>query len=109
MKTIVKVLAATLALSGTALAQAREINVGVSIAGEFQPGVYGQVNVNTMPTYAVPSYVTYPQQTVIVQQPAYYAVPVRPVYVVQPYYQDYRQDYRRCYHGRGRGHGHHHH
>jgi len=99
MKTIFKVLAATLALSSTALAQARDLNVGISIAGELQPGVYGQVNVNTMPAYAV-----YPQQTVIVQQPVYYAIPARPVYVAQPYYQDYR----RCDYHRGRGHGHHH-
>jgi hypothetical protein len=104
MKTIFKVLAATLALSGTAIAQARDINVGVSIAGEFQPGVYGQVNVNTMPTYAM-----YPQQTVIVQQPVYYAVPARPVYVAQPYYQDYRRCDHRRGHGRGHGHGHHYH
>lgn len=99
MKTFVKVLATVLTLSGAALAQARDINVGVSIAGQFQPGVYGQVHVNSMPAYAV-----YPQQTVIVQQPVYYAVPARPVYIAQPYYQDYR----RCNHGRGHGHGHRH-
>lgn len=103
MKTIVKVLATTLIAAGAAvggsLAQARDINVGVSIGGEFQPGVYGQVNVNTMPAYVV-----YQQPAVIVQQPVYYAVPARPVYV-QPYYRDYR----RCDHHRGHGHGHRHH
>lgn len=114
MKTMFKVLAATLVLSGTTLAHARDINVGVSIAGEFQPGVYGQVNVDTMPSYSVysqPVYTqpvysqrVYSQPVVIVRQPAYYAAPVRPVYVVQPY----RQDYRHCYHDRGHNHGHHH-
>jgi hypothetical protein len=99
MKTMFKVLAVTLVLSGTALAQARDINVGVSMAGEFQPGVYGQVNINTMPTYPV-----YSQPVVIVRQPVYYAAPVRPVYVMQTY----QQDYRRCYHDRGHGHHHQH-
>jgi len=103
MKTMFKVLAATLVLSGATLAQARDINVGVSIAGEFQPGVYGQVNVNTMPAYPV-----YSQPVVMVRQPVYYATPVyaasvvRPVYVVQPYYRDYRH----CHDDRGHGHGH---
>lgn len=79
MKTIIKVLATTLVLSAAPLSQARDINVGVSIAGEFQPGVYGQVNVNTMPAYSL----VYPQPTVIVQQSAY-AVPVQPVYMHVP-------------------------
>jgi hypothetical protein len=135
MKTIVKVLATTLIAAGTAmsgtLAQARDINVGVSIGGEFQPGVYGQVNVNTMPAYSM----VYPQPTVVVAQPVY-AAPVQPVYMYVPpahihhwhqhcgyynacsrpvYFVQPNHGHRRHGHGhghghhKGRGHGHHHH
>jgi hypothetical protein len=129
MKAITKVLATTLiaiGASAASLAQARDINVGVSIGGEFQPGVYGQVNVNTMPGYSM----VYPQPTMVVAQPAY-AVPVQPVYIYAPpahihhwhqhcgYYnacsrpvyfvQPHQRHHHGHRHGRGHGHGHRHH
>ena len=79
MKTICRTIAAALLITGSTMVHARDINVGVSIAGEFQPGVYGQVNINTMPGYSL----MYPQPAVIVSQPVY-AVPVQPVYMHVP-------------------------
>lgn len=129
LKTIVKVLATTvvaaLVTGGASLAQARDVNVGVSIGGEFQPGVYGQVNVNTMPAYSM----MYPQPTVVVAQPVY-AAPVQPVYLYVPpahihhwsqhcgyynacsrpvYFVQPHHGHRHGHRHRGHGHGHRHH
>jgi len=56
-----------------------DVNVGVSISGELQPGVYGQVNIGTMPNYSL----VYPQPMVIMQQPGY-VVPMQPLYLYVP-------------------------
>jgi len=79
MNTRYRHIAAALLITIGVSAHARDVNIGVSIAGEFQPGVYGQVNVNTMPSYST----MYAQPTVVVQQPIY-AVPVAPVYMHVP-------------------------
>jgi hypothetical protein len=64
---------------GTTWAQAADVNVGVSISGEIQPGVYGQVNIGTTPNYAL----VYPQPVVIAAPPAY-GVPAQAIYLHVP-------------------------
>ena len=71
------VLTATMLASAGALGG--DVNVGVSISGELQPGVYGQVNIGTMPNYSL----VYPQPMIITQHPGY-AVPMQPLYLHVP-------------------------
>jgi hypothetical protein len=62
---------------GVAAVEASDVNVGVSISGEIQPGVYGRVDIGN-----VPPPVYYPEPVVIVQPPR--PVAVAPVYMHVP-------------------------
>lgn len=67
--------AAMLFIQGISSAHASDINIGVSVAGEVAPGVYGRVDIgNTRPA------VLYSAPVVIVKQPR----PVAPVYMHVP-------------------------
>lgn len=102
-------------------AQAGDLNVGVVISGELHPGVYGRVELGSLP----PPPLVYAQPVVILAEPHRYYEPVylhvppghaknwrkhcgrynacgRPVYFVrsaeyEPHYR--REDYRRDYDG----------
>jgi hypothetical protein len=69
---------ALLAISSSYV-QAGDVNVGVSISGEIQPGVYGQVNISNTPNYAL----VYPQP-IVIAAPHAYGVPVHAVYMHVP-------------------------
>ena len=56
-------------------AHASDVNVGVTVAGEISPGVYGRVNIGNTPPPVV-----YQQPVVIVRQPR----PVAPIYMNVP-------------------------
>jgi hypothetical protein len=57
----------------TTVAQASDVQIGVSVAGEVSPGVYGRIDIGTRP----PPPVLYTKPVVIVQQPAVvHAVPL---------------------------------
>lgn len=79
MKTVSAFVACTLLLITAPFSVASDVNVGVTISGEIQPGVYGQVNIGTTPNYAL----LYPQPVVITAPPAY-GVPVHAVYMHVP-------------------------
>lgn len=111
-------------------AQAGELNIGVILSGEIQPGVYGRVEIGNAP----PPPVLYAQPVVIVREhrrvpyePIYLHVPPghakhwskfcgrynacnRPVYFVKSaeYEPDYRprEDHDDGYRGNGHGNGH---
>lgn len=75
MRSIFITSAALLFIQGIATAQASDINIGVSVAGEVAPGVYGRVDIgNTRPA------VLYSAPMVIVRQPRQ----VAPVYMHVP-------------------------
>jgi hypothetical protein len=78
-KASVRFAATSLLAMGAALTQAGDVNVGVTISGEIQPGVYGQVNIGTTPNYAL----VYPQPVVVAAPPAY-GVPVQAIYLHVP-------------------------
>jgi hypothetical protein len=61
--------------SAAVVAHANDINIGVNIAGEVAPGVYGRVNIGNTPPPVV-----YTQPVVIVKQPH----PVEPIYLNVP-------------------------
>ena len=65
---------AILALSLSS-AHANDVNVGVTVAGEISPGVYGRVNIGNTPPPVV-----YQQPVMIVRQPR----PVAPIYMNVP-------------------------
>ncbi|WP_292931748.1 hypothetical protein [Noviherbaspirillum sp.] len=66
---------ATLALlQGAAVAHASDVNVGVSVAGQVSPGVYGRIDIGNAP----PPPVLYAQPVII-------ARPVRPVQMAPIY------------------------
>ena len=71
-------LAALLFVQGVSLAYAADVNVGVVISGQVQPGVYGRVEVGNGP----PPPLLYPQPVIIVRQPP--AVVVTPLYLHVP-------------------------
>jgi hypothetical protein len=80
MNKLASILAIALLLPlGAAPVQARDVDIGVTISGELQPGVYGQVNIGTVPNYAL----VYPQPVVVTAPPAY-AVPVHAAYLHVP-------------------------
>jgi hypothetical protein len=79
MKTLFKFATIVIFAAGATAAAAGDVNVGVTISGEIQPGVYGQVNIGTVPNYAL----VYPQPVVIAAPPAY-GVPVQAVYLHVP-------------------------
>ncbi|MFC7515493.1 hypothetical protein ACFQUU_10795 [Herbaspirillum sp. GCM10030257] len=60
---------------GLSSAHASDVNVGVTVAGEISPGVYGRVNIGNTPPPVV-----YQQPVVIVRQPR----PVAPIYMNVP-------------------------
>lgn len=65
-------------LLGASAAGAGDVNVGVTISGEIQPGVYGRIDIGNRP----PPPVVYPQPVWIVQPPQ--PVVVAPVYLHVP-------------------------
>jgi hypothetical protein len=74
--TIPKLLVALIALGVTA-AHAGNVNVGVTISGEIQPGVYGRVNIGNTPppvVYAQPVLIA-PPPRVVHMEPLYLHVP----------------------------------
>lgn len=60
------------------VAQASDVQVGVTVAGEVSPGVYGRIDIGTRP----PPPVVYTKPIVVVQQPA--VVQMAPVYMHVP-------------------------
>lgn len=79
MKTLFRFAALALFATGPTLAEAGDVNVGVTISGEIQPGIYGQVNIGTVPNYAL----VYPQPMVIAVPPPY-GVPAQALYLHVP-------------------------
>jgi hypothetical protein len=79
MKALPKFAATALIAAVTTWTQAADVNVGVTISGEIRPGVYGQVNIGTVPNYAL----VYPQPMVIAAPPTY-GVPVQAMYLHVP-------------------------
>jgi hypothetical protein len=76
MHTSVKSLLALALMSGGALASASDVRVGVSVAGEVSPGVYGRVEVGNMPppvVYATPVIAVQPVH--VAPAPVYLHVP----------------------------------
>lgn len=63
---------------------ADNIYINTMISGELMPGVYGQVNIGSVPDYVT----VYEEPMLIVQQPVY-AVPMQPVYLYVPPYHAY--------------------
>lgn len=74
MRNAIAKLTVVLLAQGIASAHAGDVNVGVSISGQIQPGVYGRIDIGN----AAPPPVVYAQPVLIVPQP-------RPVYV-EPLY-----------------------
>lgn len=72
--TFIKI-AALLLVQGAAVAHASDVSVGISVAGEVAPGVYGRVDIGNYPPPLV-----YAQPVVIVKQPR----PMAPVYMHVP-------------------------
>jgi len=64
--------------------QADSLYINTMISGELMPGVYGQVNIGSVPDYVT----IYDEPLMIVPQPVY-AVPVQPIYLYVPPYQAY--------------------
>jgi hypothetical protein len=79
MNTASRLVATVLFAAGALCTQASDVNVGVTISGEIQPGVYGQVNIGTTPNYPL----VYAQPMVIAAPPTY-GVPVQAVYLHVP-------------------------
>lgn len=77
MRVITKTLSILLCLAGSGAAHASDVRVGVTVAGEVSPGVYGRVDIGNQPPPLV-----YAQPVMIVRQPA--AVQVAPVYMHVP-------------------------
>jgi hypothetical protein len=72
-----KTIALLLLLAAGGAAQAGNVDVGISVAGEVSPGVYGRVDIgNTRPQ------VLYQQPVMVVRQPR--PVVVEPVYMHVP-------------------------
>lgn len=75
MRNILITSAALLFIQGISAAHAGDVSVGVSVAGEVAPGVYGRIDIgNTRPP------VLYAQPVIIVKQPR----PIVPVYMHVP-------------------------
>jgi hypothetical protein len=74
-KTII--IASLLFTAGIATANASDVRVGVSVAGEVSPGVYGRVDIGNTPPPLV-----YAQPVVIVRQPR--PVALAPLYMNVP-------------------------
>jgi len=64
--------------------QADSLYINTTISGELMPGVYGQVNIGSVPDYVT----VYEEPMMIVQQPVY-AVPMQPIYLYVPPYHAY--------------------
>jgi hypothetical protein len=64
--------------------QADSIYINTSISGELMPGVYGQVNIGSVPDYVT----VYEEPMLIMPQPVY-AVPLQPIYLYVPPYHAY--------------------
>jgi hypothetical protein len=77
MRNISIKLAILLTIQGMSLAHASDVNVGVSISGQIQPGVYGRVDIGNTPPPLV-----YQQPVIIVPQPQ--RVQVAPLYLHVP-------------------------
>ncbi|HJV73046.1 MAG TPA: hypothetical protein VJ654_02390 [Noviherbaspirillum sp.] len=75
MRRILIKTAALLFIQGAAVAHASDVYVGVSVAGEVAPGVYGRVNIGNTPPPLL-----YAQPVVIVRQPR----PMAPLYMHVP-------------------------
>jgi len=63
---------------------ADSLYINTTISGELMPGVYGQVNIGSVPDYVT----VYEEPMMIVQQPVY-AVPMQPIYLYVPPYHAY--------------------
>jgi hypothetical protein len=121
---IIRFAAAALLVQGAQLAHASDLNVGVSVAGQISPGVYGRVDIGNTPPPVV-----YAQPVVVVQQPR--PVAVAPIYMNVPpghakHWEKHCHKYNACGqpvyfvktaeyeveeehghgHGKGKGHGH---
>jgi hypothetical protein len=66
-----------LLLLGSGVAYAGDLNVGISVAGQVSPGMYGRVEIGNTPPPVV-----YAQPVIVVQQPR--PIPVVPVYMHVP-------------------------
>ena len=114
--------AAALLFQGAQLVHASDLNVGVSVAGQISPGVYGRVDIGNTPPPVV-----YAQPVVIVRQPR--PVAMAPIYMNVPpghakHWEKHCYKYNACGqpvyfvrtaeydegeehgHGHGKGHGH---
>lgn len=69
--------AAVLLMQGIPAAQASDVYVGVSVAGQVSPGVYGRVEIGNTPPILV-----YPQPVIVMPPP--YAIPRSPIYMHVP-------------------------
>jgi len=69
--------------------RADSIYINTMISGELMPGVYGQVNIGSVPDYVT----IYDDPILIAPQPVY-AEPLQPIYLyVPPYHAHYWRDY----------------
>lgn len=73
MRAIIKII--SLLTLGLAATTASAIDVGVTVAGQIKPGVYGQVNIGTAPPPLV-----YAQPVLVMPQPQ----PLTPIYMNVP-------------------------
>jgi len=68
---------------------ADSLYINTMISGELMPGVYGQVNIGS-----VPDYVTIYDEPTVIAPPPIYAAPLEPIYLyVPPYHAHYWRDY----------------
>lgn len=75
MRSILAATAALLIMQGLATAHAADVSVGVTVAGEVAPGVYGRVDIGNTPPPLV-----YAQPVIIARQPR----PLPPLYMHVP-------------------------
>jgi hypothetical protein len=75
MRSIFAATAALLIVQGMATAHAADVSVGVTVAGEVAPGVYGRVDIGNAPPPLV-----YAQPVIIARQPR----PLAPIYMHVP-------------------------
>jgi len=78
MRNIIAKLIVVLLVQGISSAYAGNVNVGVSVSGEIQPGVYGRIDIGNAP----PPPVVY-AQPIIIARPVR-PVPVAPLYLNVP-------------------------
>lgn len=72
------ILAAVLLIQGIPATQASDVYVGVTVAGQVSPGVYGRVDIGNAP----PPPVLYAQPVIVI--PPSYPVPRSPIYLHVP-------------------------